>query len=46
MTGGMAGQARAAVEASYRQHWSRLLALLTKQLRDLDLAEEALADAY
>ena len=35
-----------AVEQAHREHWSRLLALLVGQLRSLDLAEEALADAY
>ncbi|MGI5289732.1 RNA polymerase sigma factor [Nonomuraea polychroma] len=35
-----------AVEQAYRQQWARLLALLTAELRDLDLAEEALQDAF
>ncbi|WP_307845489.1 DUF6596 domain-containing protein [Planomonospora sp. ID67723] len=35
-----------AVEQAYREHWARLLALLTAELRDLDLAEEALQDAF
>lgn len=35
-----------AVEAAHREHWSRLLALLVGQLRSLDVAEEALADAF
>lgn len=35
-----------AVEAAHRDHWSRLLALLVRQLRSLDLAEESLAEAY
>ncbi|GAA2415812.1 RNA polymerase sigma factor [Nonomuraea africana] len=35
-----------AVEQAYREHWARLLALLTAQLRDLDLAEESLQDAF
>ena len=34
------------VEQAHREHWGRLLALLTGQLRSLDLAEECLADAY
>src|SRR5215213_1384084 len=36
----------AAVEQAHREHWGRLLALLTAQLRSLDLAEECLADAF
>ncbi|MGP3917867.1 RNA polymerase sigma factor [Nonomuraea sp. 10N515B] len=35
-----------AVEQAYRRQWARLLALLTAELRDLDLAEEALQDAF
>ncbi|GAA3155060.1 sigma-70 family RNA polymerase sigma factor [Planomonospora alba] len=35
-----------AVEQAYRRHWARLLALLTAELRDLDLAEESLQDAF
>jgi len=35
-----------AVEQAHRDHWGRLLALLTGQLRSLDVAEECLADAY
>ncbi|MFI6813562.1 sigma-70 family RNA polymerase sigma factor [Nonomuraea sp. NPDC050328] len=38
--------AGAAVERAYREHWARLLAMLTSELRDLDLAEEALQEAY
>ncbi|NUT44408.1 MAG: RNA polymerase sigma factor, partial [Thermoactinospora sp.] len=34
------------VEQAYRDHWARLLALLTSELRDLDLAEEALQEAF
>ncbi|WP_084965313.1 RNA polymerase sigma factor [Thermoactinospora rubra] len=34
------------VEQAYREHWARLLALLTAELRDLDLAEESLQDAF
>ncbi len=37
---------RSVVEDAHREHWSRLLALLVKQLRSLDLAEESLAEAY
>ncbi|AKT50576.1 RNA polymerase sigma factor [Arsenicicoccus sp. oral taxon 190] len=33
------------VEAACREHWGRLLALLAVRCRDLDLAEDALADA-
>jgi RNA polymerase sigma-70 factor (ECF subfamily) len=36
----------AAVEQAFVQHWGRLLALLVRQLRSLDVAEEALADAF
>ncbi|MGH3646230.1 MAG: RNA polymerase sigma factor [Micromonosporaceae bacterium] len=35
-----------ALAAAHREHWGRLLALLTRQLRSLELAEEALAEAY
>ncbi|MFI6297218.1 RNA polymerase sigma factor [Nonomuraea sp. NPDC050790] len=35
-----------AVEQAYREHWARLLAILTAELRDLDLAEESLQDAF
>ncbi|WP_449064564.1 RNA polymerase sigma factor [Planomonospora algeriensis] len=35
-----------AVEQAYRRHWARLLALLTAELRDMDLAEESLQDAF
>lgn len=38
--------ARSAVERAHRDSWGRLLALLTGQLRSLDTAEEALADAF
>ncbi len=33
------------VEAVFREEWGRLLAVLVRQLRDLDLAEEVAADA-
>ncbi|HZB51255.1 MAG TPA: DUF6596 domain-containing protein [Mycobacteriales bacterium] len=36
----------AAVERAHREHWGRLLALLTRLLGSLDAAEEALQDAY
>ncbi|MGP4024107.1 RNA polymerase sigma factor [Actinomadura sp. 3N407] len=35
-----------AVEEAYRAHWARLVALLTAQFRDLDLAEETLQEAF
>jgi RNA polymerase sigma-70 factor (ECF subfamily) len=35
-----------ALEAAHREHWGRLLALLTKSIRSLDIAEESLADAF
>jgi RNA polymerase sigma-70 factor (ECF subfamily) len=38
--------AAAAVERAHREHWGRLLALLTRLLGSLDAAEEALQDAY
>lgn len=34
------------VALAYREHWSRLLALLVRQVRSFDLAEETLADAF
>ncbi len=34
------------VETAYREHWARLLALLARELRDLDLAEDALQEAF
>jgi len=37
---------QAALAEAYRAHWARLLALLTKQFGDLDLAEEALQEAF
>jgi RNA polymerase sigma-70 factor (ECF subfamily) len=36
----------AAVENAHREHWGRLLALLTRLLGNLDVAEESLQDAY
>ena len=38
--------AEASLEAAYREHWGRLLALLVGQYRRLDLAEDALSDAF
>jgi RNA polymerase sigma-70 factor (ECF subfamily) len=38
--------ADAAVERALREHWGRLLALLTRLLGSLDAAEESLQDAY
>ncbi|CDP50163.1 hypothetical protein [Devosia sp. DBB001] len=35
-----------ALAAAYREHWARLLALLTKRFGDIDLAEEALQEAF
>ncbi|GAB3427443.1 RNA polymerase sigma factor [Flindersiella endophytica] len=35
-----------AVQQAFSEHWGRLLALLVKQLRSLDVAEESLADAF
>src|SRR6266566_9808981 len=40
------GTAAAAVERALRDHWGRLLALLTRLLGSLDAAEESLQDAY
>ena len=36
----------AEVERALREHWGRLLALLTRLVGSLDVAEEALQDAY
>ncbi len=36
----------ARLDETYRDHWGRLLALLVAQYRRLDLAEDALADAF
>jgi RNA polymerase sigma-70 factor (ECF subfamily) len=35
-----------AVEQAYREHWSRLLALLVTRLRRFDVAEDSLQDAF
>ncbi|HEY7739572.1 MAG TPA: RNA polymerase sigma factor [Steroidobacteraceae bacterium] len=44
--GGPAGAARAQVDAVYRAESRRVLATLIRLLRDFDLAEEALSDAF
>ncbi len=36
----------AALDSAHRSDWGRLLALLTRQLHSLDMAEEALQDAF
>jgi RNA polymerase sigma-70 factor (ECF subfamily) len=48
MTAEVSGQpvASAAVEQAWRTEWGRLLALLVGRFRDVDLAEDALADAF
>src|SRR6188472_305799 len=46
MTDDAAAQARAAVDAVYRADSRRVLATLIRLLRDFDLAEEALHDAF
>lgn len=43
---GVPADAGARVEAAWREHWGRLLALLVAQYRRLDLAEDGLADAF
>jgi len=45
-TGTGTADVAAAVERAHRDHWARLLALLTGQLRSLDLAEDCLAEAF
>ncbi|WP_454294370.1 RNA polymerase sigma factor [Salana multivorans] len=35
-----------ALERAWREHWGRLLGLLVGRFRDVDLAEDALADAF
>lgn len=42
----MSAEASAAVEAAWRREWGRLLGLLVGRFRDVDLAEDALADAF
>lgn len=39
-------QVATALEAAHREHWARLLALLAKAVRSLDIAEESLAEAF
>lgn len=39
-------EARSAVEAAFRESYSLVVSGLSKQLRDIDLAEEALQDAF
>jgi len=46
MTGAPNGEARATVEAVYRSESRRVFATLVRVLRDFDLAEEALHDAF
>ncbi|HVQ91271.1 MAG TPA: DUF6596 domain-containing protein [Mycobacteriales bacterium] len=41
-----AGTVPQAVEQALREHWGRLLALLTGQLGSLDVAEDAVAEAF
>ncbi|MBP2215387.1 RNA polymerase sigma factor [Arthrobacter sp. CAN_C5] len=40
------GDAHAALERAWQDHWARLLALLVGRFRRLDLAEDALAEAF
>jgi RNA polymerase sigma-70 factor (ECF subfamily) len=42
----MTDRARTAVELAWQQEWGRLLGLLVGRFRDVDLAEDALADAF
>ncbi|WP_156253428.1 RNA polymerase sigma factor [Pseudactinotalea terrae] len=42
----MTDRASAAVEQAWQQEWGRLLGLLVGRFRDVDLAEDALADAF
>ena len=39
-------QARSAIESAFRESYSLVLSGLSRQLRDIDLAEEALQDAF
>ena len=41
-----AAAAAAAVEQAFSEHWGRLLALLVRQVRSFDIAEESLAEAF
>ncbi|MBG6179578.1 RNA polymerase sigma factor [Arthrobacter sp. CAN_A1] len=43
---GLPDAATAALEQAWQEHWARLLALLVGRFRRLDLAEDALADAF
>jgi RNA polymerase sigma-70 factor, ECF subfamily len=38
--------ARAAASQAHQQDWARLIATLTRRFGDLDLAEEAAAEAF
>lgn len=42
----MTTEASTAVEHAWREHWGRLLGMLVARFRDVDLAEDALADAF
>jgi RNA polymerase sigma-70 factor (ECF subfamily) len=42
----VAGAVDDALERAWREHWGRLLSLLVARFRRLDLAEDALAEAY
>jgi RNA polymerase sigma-70 factor, ECF subfamily len=42
----MTGAAAEAIEEVYRDHWPRLVALILRQFRDLDIAEEAVQDSF
>ncbi|MGH3098636.1 MAG: RNA polymerase sigma factor [Streptosporangiales bacterium] len=35
-----------AIERAHKEHWARLLALLTRELASIDIAEDALQDAF
>lgn len=39
-------EAAGAVEHAWREHWGRLLGMLVGRFRDVDLAEDSLADAF
>ncbi|MHA7276653.1 RNA polymerase sigma factor [Arthrobacter sp. Hz1] len=43
---GLPDAAAVALERAWQEHWARLLALLVGRFRRLDLAEDALADAF
>lgn len=38
--------AAAAIESAWRTHWARLLAVLVRRFRDVDLAEDCLQEAF